>query len=94
MAVDRELVTLWYRAPELLMGERSYTSRIDEWGAVPPRRLQRGRAGAGRGGRWAGRALSGAGKPMAPMAPGVHPAGAADRGLALQGAPLSLLLLP
>ena len=31
---------------------------------------------------------------MAPMAPGVHPAGAADRGLALQGAPLSLLLLP
>jgi hypothetical protein len=51
MAVDRELVTLWYRAPELLMGERSYTSRVDEWGAVPPRRLQRGRAGAGRGGR-------------------------------------------
>jgi len=32
MCVDRELVTLWYRAPELLMGESVYTPRVDEWG--------------------------------------------------------------
>mmetsp|Transcript_44748 Transcript_44748/g.101978 ORF Transcript_44748/g.101978 Transcript_44748/m.101978 type:complete len:354 (-) Transcript_44748:37-1098(-) len=33
MLVDRELVTLWYRPPELLMGERQYTALVDEWGA-------------------------------------------------------------
>ncbi len=27
MAVDRELVTLWYRAPELLMGDASYSPK-------------------------------------------------------------------
>ena len=32
MAVDRELVTLWYRPPELLMGDSSYTPKVDEWG--------------------------------------------------------------
>lgn len=26
-----EVVTLWYRAPELLLGERRYTNRIDVW---------------------------------------------------------------
>lgn len=31
MPVDRELVTLWYRAPELLMGTRTYTKAVDEW---------------------------------------------------------------
>ena len=30
--VDRELVTLWYRAPELIMGSDTYTMKIDEWG--------------------------------------------------------------
>lgn len=32
MVVDRELVTLWYRAPELLMGDDTYTMKVDEWG--------------------------------------------------------------
>mmetsp|Transcript_31627 Transcript_31627/g.77546 ORF Transcript_31627/g.77546 Transcript_31627/m.77546 type:complete len:621 (+) Transcript_31627:200-2062(+) len=32
MVVDRELVTLWYRAPELLMGDDTYTPKVDEWG--------------------------------------------------------------
>jgi len=27
------VVTLWYRPPELLLGERSYTPAIDIWGA-------------------------------------------------------------
>jgi cyclin-dependent kinase 9 len=27
------VVTLWYRPPELLLGERNYTSAIDMWGA-------------------------------------------------------------
>jgi len=31
MLVDRELCTLWYRAPELLMCESMYTHKIDEW---------------------------------------------------------------
>jgi serine/threonine protein kinase len=31
MAVGREICTLWYRAPELLMGAHSYTAKIDEW---------------------------------------------------------------
>ncbi len=25
------VVTLWYRAPELLLGDREYTSKIDMW---------------------------------------------------------------
>eukprot|EP00286_Rhodomonas_abbreviata_P027050 CAMPEP_0181300164 /NCGR_PEP_ID=MMETSP1101-20121128/6742_1 /TAXON_ID=46948 /ORGANISM="Rhodomonas abbreviata, Strain Caron Lab Isolate" /LENGTH=590 /DNA_ID=CAMNT_0023405379 /DNA_START=102 /DNA_END=1874 /DNA_ORIENTATION=- len=29
---DRELLTLWYRAPELLMGSRVYSNKVDEWG--------------------------------------------------------------
>mmetsp|Transcript_18069 Transcript_18069/g.35298 ORF Transcript_18069/g.35298 Transcript_18069/m.35298 type:complete len:629 (+) Transcript_18069:153-2039(+) len=32
MVVDRELITLWYRAPELLMGDDTYTPKVDEWG--------------------------------------------------------------
>ena len=32
MVVDRELVTLWYRPPELLMGDSVYTPKVDEWG--------------------------------------------------------------
>eukprot|EP00293_Proteomonas_sulcata_P012670 CAMPEP_0184309004 /NCGR_PEP_ID=MMETSP1049-20130417/17305_1 /TAXON_ID=77928 /ORGANISM="Proteomonas sulcata, Strain CCMP704" /LENGTH=700 /DNA_ID=CAMNT_0026621809 /DNA_START=95 /DNA_END=2197 /DNA_ORIENTATION=+ len=32
MHVDRELVTLWYRAPELLMGDSTYNVKVDEWG--------------------------------------------------------------
>ena len=31
MVVDRELCTLWYRAPELLMCESMYSHKIDEW---------------------------------------------------------------
>ena len=31
MAVSREICTLWYRAPELLMGSLSYDVRVDEW---------------------------------------------------------------
>ena len=31
IGVDRELCTLWYRAPELIMGESIYTEKIDEW---------------------------------------------------------------
>ena len=31
MLVDRELCTLWYRAPELLMCESMYSHKIDEW---------------------------------------------------------------
>lgn len=27
------VVTLWYRPPELLLGERQYTPAIDVWGA-------------------------------------------------------------
>ena len=27
------VVTLWYRPPELLLGERNYTTAIDMWGA-------------------------------------------------------------
>jgi serine/threonine protein kinase len=33
MPVDRELITLWYRAPELLMGDSYYSPKVDEWGA-------------------------------------------------------------
>jgi len=33
LAVRREICTLWYRAPELIMGDTSYTSRIDVWSA-------------------------------------------------------------
>jgi len=29
--VDRELVTLWYRPPELLLGTDRYTNQIDNW---------------------------------------------------------------
>lgn len=29
--VDREIITLWYRAPELLMGCASYDCRVDDW---------------------------------------------------------------
>ena len=29
--VDREIITLWYRAPELLMGCASYDTRVDDW---------------------------------------------------------------
>lgn len=32
MVVDRELITLWYRAPEIIMGDDTYTSKVDEWG--------------------------------------------------------------
>jgi len=32
MQVDRELVTLWYRPAELLMGESTYSPKVDEWG--------------------------------------------------------------
>jgi len=32
LKVNRELCTLWYRAPELLMGCRTYTPKVDEWG--------------------------------------------------------------
>jgi serine/threonine protein kinase len=31
MRVDRELCTLWYRAPELLLCECTYSHKIDEW---------------------------------------------------------------
>jgi len=31
MAPTREMSTLWYRAPELLMGADRYTSKIDVW---------------------------------------------------------------
>ena len=31
MAVGREICTLWYRAPELLMGTHSYNAKVDEW---------------------------------------------------------------
>ncbi|PIO54564.1 hypothetical protein TELCIR_24072, partial [Teladorsagia circumcincta] len=27
------VVTLWYRPPELLLGDRQYTTSIDMWGA-------------------------------------------------------------
>ena len=33
MEVRREMTTVWYRAPELLMGDKVYTPRIDEWSA-------------------------------------------------------------
>ena len=33
LSVRREICTLWYRAPELIMGDTSYTSRIDVWSA-------------------------------------------------------------
>lgn len=33
MEVDRELMTLWYRAPELLMGRTTFRSNVDSWGA-------------------------------------------------------------
>ena len=33
MAVDRELVTLWSRAPELLMGAATCTPAVDAWAA-------------------------------------------------------------
>lgn len=33
LPVRREICTLWYRAPELIMGDASYTSRIDVWSA-------------------------------------------------------------
>ncbi|KAJ1608764.1 cyclin dependent kinase A-like protein [Cryptosporidium canis] len=29
--LTREVVTLWYRAPELLLGERNYSSSVDIW---------------------------------------------------------------
>ena len=31
MAVSREICTLWYRAPELLMGSLTYDVKVDEW---------------------------------------------------------------
>jgi serine/threonine protein kinase len=31
MDIHREIVTLWYRAPELLMGIKHYGPRVDEW---------------------------------------------------------------
>ncbi|EKX48387.1 hypothetical protein GUITHDRAFT_60560, partial [Guillardia theta CCMP2712] len=31
MVVRDEVSTLWYRAPELIMGAESYSSKIDEW---------------------------------------------------------------
>ena len=31
--VDREVVTLWSRPPELLMGAATHTASVDEWGA-------------------------------------------------------------
>lgn len=33
LPVRREICTLWYRAPELIMGDSSYTSLIDVWSA-------------------------------------------------------------
>mmetsp|Transcript_4924 Transcript_4924/g.9763 ORF Transcript_4924/g.9763 Transcript_4924/m.9763 type:complete len:613 (-) Transcript_4924:38-1876(-) len=32
LRIDRELLTLWYRAPELIMGSRIYNNKVDEWG--------------------------------------------------------------
>lgn len=32
-ALTNRVVTLWYRAPELLLGERLYSGKIDIWGA-------------------------------------------------------------
>lgn len=32
IAVDRELITLWYRAPEIIMGDETYSPKVDEWG--------------------------------------------------------------
>ena len=36
---DGTVVTLWYRAPELLLGTKAYTPAIDNWavGPTPPR---------------------------------------------------------
>lgn len=31
--LTNRVVTLWYRAPELLLGDRKYTTKIDMWGA-------------------------------------------------------------
>ncbi|MGB1601252.1 MAG: protein kinase domain-containing protein, partial [Promethearchaeia archaeon] len=31
LAVSREICTLWYRAPELLMGSLTYDVKVDEW---------------------------------------------------------------
>lgn len=31
MQVKNEVSTLWYRAPELIMGSATYTPIIDEW---------------------------------------------------------------
>jgi len=31
--LTKKVVTLWYRAPELLLGERKYDDRIDVWSA-------------------------------------------------------------
>ena len=38
LAHDGTVVTLWYRAPELLLGTKAYTPAIDNWavGATPP----------------------------------------------------------
>ena len=33
LAVRREICTLWYRAPELIMGDTTYNSLIDVWSA-------------------------------------------------------------
>ena len=33
LPVRREICTLWYRAPELIMGDESYCSKIDVWSA-------------------------------------------------------------
>ena len=33
LPVRREICTLWYRAPELVMGDESYCSKIDVWSA-------------------------------------------------------------
>jgi serine/threonine protein kinase len=30
--VDREIITLWYRPPELLMGASQYSNKVDMWG--------------------------------------------------------------
>lgn len=32
LTVNRELCSLWYRAPEVLMGCKAYTPLVDEWG--------------------------------------------------------------
>jgi serine/threonine protein kinase len=31
LAMTPKVVTLWYRAPEILLGEKNYTCAIDMW---------------------------------------------------------------